>query len=55
VIAIGAHGAMVVVAGTKETTIDPPDNVTLTAGCATSDGHLWVASGTHVYRRRDAL
>ena len=39
----------------KSRTLDPPASVSLSAGCSTLDGHLWVSSGKRVFHRNDVL
>ena len=56
-VAVGEQGFVwVYTVGTgKSKTLDPPPAGSLTAGCTTSDGHLWVSAGPRVFRRTAAL
>ncbi len=56
VVAVGAKGAILVL-GPKDDDqmFSAPTSDTLSAGCATKDGNIWVAAGTKVLRRRDPI
>jgi hypothetical protein len=55
-LAIGDHGTILGRPYSGSVTpVDGPGDVSLTAGCVTSDGHVWVAAGQRAFRRSDAL